>query len=182
LSAATAALLGASIAGTVALASSVLTNLVTLRNERLKQTEARRAAYVEALRKHTGVAFAELFAVQHADNWVSRFAEYDPHAINNEMIKAHHTEVHGAYPKLLGAMASVAALNLRVYEELQPLARRLYDLDHHVSLALRQFGDDREKTVQSLRDCLRESLVLERDLPEELERIMKVAESESPPR
>jgi hypothetical protein len=179
LTAATAALLGASIAGTVALVSSVLTNLVTLRNERFKQTEVRRAAKVEALRKQTGVAFAELFALQHADNWVSWFAEYHPHAINKEMAKAHQTEVHSAYPKLLGAMAIVAALNLDVYRELLPLAQRLYDLDHKVMLALRHIDDDKERAVLSLCDCLRESLKLEHELPPELARIMKIAESKS---
>jgi hypothetical protein len=184
LNAATAALLGASIAGTVALASSVLTNLVTLRNERFKQMEARRATYVEALRKQTGVAFAELFGLQHADNWISWFAEHDPSAIKEAMITAHRAEIHAAYQKLLGAMAMLAALNLRVYEELLPLARRVYSLDHQVGLALRHFSEDQredqEAGVRSLRHCFREALQLEHELPPELARIMKVADSESP--
>ena len=142
--------------------------------------EARRATYVEALRKQTGVAFAELFALQHADNWISWFAQHDPSAIKEAMITAHRAEIHAAYPKLLGAMAMLAALNLRVYEELLPLARRVYDLDHQVGLALRHFSEDQEAGVRFLRHCFREALQLEHELPPELARIMKVAESESP--
>ena len=77
-------------------------------------------------------------------------------------------------------MATLAALNLRVYQELLPLTKRAYDLDHQVSLALRHFDDDRERAVLSLCHCLSTALKLEEELPPELARIMKIAESESP--
>jgi hypothetical protein len=179
----TAALLGALIGAVTALVSATITNVVALRNERARQDAAKQATYVEALRRDTAVAFTELFAIQHAINWITWFAENDPRAIDNEMIASYNSETHGAYPRLLGAMAAVAALNLRVYQELRPLMQEVYDLEEHIALALRGVNArrDRDAAMLRLRDGLRKAYALERRLPPELARIMEIAQSESRP-
>lgn len=91
----TAALLGALVGAITGLVSATITNFVALRNEQSRQEEARRASYVQALREHTGTAFAELFVVQHAINWITWFAKNDPRVLNNEKIASYDAEVHG---------------------------------------------------------------------------------------
>ena len=80
-----AALLGALVGAGVALAGSVLASLVSWRIERARQHAAKAAADVETLRRHTADAFSELFALNHAISWITWFATYAPHAVNQQM-------------------------------------------------------------------------------------------------
>jgi hypothetical protein len=177
----TAALLGALVGAITGLVSATITNFVALRNERTRQEEARRASYVQALREHTAIAFAELFVVQHAINWITWFAKHDPGVLNDDKIASYDAEVHLAFPKLLGTMATVAGLNLGVYKELRPIMQRLYDLDVRTAAALRHIKADQEAALQSLQDCWAEASQLVTTLPPELARIMQVAQSQPRP-
>jgi hypothetical protein len=67
--------MGGSVA---AIISAALASFATLRNERARQKEARRAIDVRTLREHTALVFTELFTLQHAINWLTWFAKYDP--------------------------------------------------------------------------------------------------------
>jgi hypothetical protein len=177
----TAALLGALVGAITGLVSATITNFVALRNERTRQEEARRAAYVQALREHTAIAFTELFTVQHAINWITWFAKQDPGVLDDKKIASYDDEVHRAFPKLLGTIATVAGLNLRVYQELRPIMDRLYDLDARTAVALRQIEGDQDAAVQSLRNCWAEARELEKTLPPDLARIMEIAQSQPRP-
>lgn len=179
-----AALLGTLVGAITALASGALTNRVTLRNERSRQQEARRAAFVATLRQHTAVAFAELFALNHTANWIAWFAEHDPRAVDHQMTASFDAETNRIYPKLLGATAMVAALNLPIYQELRPLQGHLFRLWEQVAIALHRLDVDRDEAMQALRECLPVAMELEGALPPELARIMGKAEemAESEPR
>lgn len=65
---------GAVVGAGVALASSVLTNLVSWRNERTRQQAVKNAANEETARHQTALAFTELFALNHAVSWITWFA------------------------------------------------------------------------------------------------------------
>jgi hypothetical protein len=121
--------------------------------------------------------FTELFIVQHAINWITWFAKHDPDVLKDK-IASYDAEVHLAFPKLLGTMATVARLNLRVYEELRPIMQGLYDLDARTAVALRQIKADQEAAIRSLRDLWAEARALEMTLPPELARIMQIAQSQ----
>lgn len=170
-----AALLGASFGAVTALASAVLTSAVTLRTERSRQKEARKSSRVQALRDRTAVAFAELFAVQHATEWIAWFAKHDPTAVDTELVESFDGEVHRAYPKLLGAIAAVAALDIRIYEELRLIMERLYAVEGSLAIELRQVGTNHAAAVQAAAQLLPASLDLVESLPRDLARIMEMA-------
>jgi len=180
-----AALLGTLVGGVFGLMGGVLTNVVTLRNERTRQHAARHAADVETLRHYTAVAFTELFALNHAASWITWFAEHAPHAVNQQMRASFDAETHGTFPKLNGAMAMVASVSLDVNEELLRLKQHVFDLWEQVAAALHRESnrDDAmqalpDDAMQALRDCLPTAEALDGMLPSDLVRIMNMAGSE----
>ena len=173
----TAALAGALIGAATALASGALTGYVALRIERLRQREARHASHVQAVREHTAAFFAELFAIHLAANWIAWFAEHDSDALDEAMVEFYDGETYRAFPKLLGATAMVAALNLGVYQELQPLIIEVYQLWERVMSGLHRLDSDSGEAISDLRDCLPDAMRLEFRLIPELARIMELAQS-----
>ncbi len=171
-----AALLGALVGAIAAIISAALASFVALRNEHARQEEARRVTDIETLREHTALAFAEFFAFQHAINWVTWRAKYDPAAINDQLVSSYNAEIHQCYPRLLGSVTMVAALSLNAYQELRPLMQEIFDLDEEVAVALRNIRADRESALAVLQNCLEKAYVLEKTLPPELARIIKGAE------
>jgi hypothetical protein len=171
----TAALLGTLIGSSTALISSVLTNLVVLRNERARRDDAKATTDTLHLRQHIAVVFAEMFAVQHAINWIAWHAKHDPDAVDVEMLRAYETAIDNSYPKLLGAMAMVAALDLQIYTLLQPIAKGLYALDEKVAIALRRLKSNRSIAIATLQGYKDQAEILEDSLPPELSRIMEIA-------
>ncbi len=121
-----AALIVALIGVTGTLAANVLTTRAN-----------RRGAAIDELRRRTADAFREAFLIQHALEWVTWHARNDPEALTGEMKQEYATEVHRAFPALLGAMAGTAALSIDVYQRLQPILQALYDAEEKVALALR---------------------------------------------
>lgn len=105
-------------------------------------------------------------------------AKYDPSALNADNIKRYDEEVHDAMPKLLGAMATVASLNLNVYEEMQRLCKRLYDLDATVAVSLRASRTS-EHAHHELERGWEEARELERVLPQQVAHFMVAAETSS---
>jgi len=172
-----AALLGTLVGAIVAFAGGGLTNLVSVRNERARHQAGKDAADMENLRRYTADAFTELFALNHAASWITWFAEHDPRAVNQQMTASFDTETNRAFPKLLGAMAMVAALNLRVYLELRPLQEHVFSLWEQVAFALHQQTDP-DDAIQALRDCLPAAVELDDKLPKDLGRIMEMVRSE----
>jgi hypothetical protein len=94
------------------------------------------------------------------------------------MIASYDADTHRALPRILGAMAMVAALNLRVWRELWPVMQRVYDLEGLVAIELRQVSADRNAAIRALQEYLPKAYQLEKDLPPQLARIMEMAESE----
>jgi hypothetical protein len=171
-----AAILGTSIGAAAAIASAGLTNFVTTRNERLRQRDVRRATDINALRKETATVFSEIFAIQHAMNWVTWFARHSPSEIDVELVKRYDAEVHAAYPRLLGALATVAALNLLVHTELRRIFKRVYALEEKIAIALRRPNGEDGIAYHQLAMHLGATQDLEEDLPLELARVMQIAE------
>jgi hypothetical protein len=116
------------IGAATAVGSVALTSYVALRSERVRHREARRASHVQTVREHTAVFFAELFAIHLAVNWAAWFAGHDSGALGEAMAEFYDTETYRVFPKLLGAAAMVAALNLSGYQELKPLIIVVYGL------------------------------------------------------
>lgn len=175
-----AALLGAAAGAMAALVGSIVTNLVTVRNERLRHEKAEHAAYIAALREQAAGVFSAMFAIQHAINWVTWFAKNEPSELDEARIRAYDDEVHAAMPKCLGLMTMVASLNLRVYEEIQASCEVIYELDRRVASALHNLGADREKALRELRDHWEHVVEIEYTLPRQVAHVMNIAEAERP--
>jgi hypothetical protein len=165
------------VGAVTALAGGMLTNLVALRNERSRQQAAKDAADVAILRQHTAVAFTEIFALNHAANWIAWFAEHAPRTLNQQMTATFDAETNRAYPSLLGATAMVAALHLDVYEELRRLQGQVFRLWEQAAIAAHRLDIDRDDAIRALRSCLPVAMELEGRLGPELARIMEMAQS-----
>ena len=112
------ALLVAAIGFVGNLLVSVLTARATRRNE-----------FVRELRTRTADAFKHVFVVQHAIEWVTWHAAHDRDTVTAKMKQDYNTEVHSAFPPLLGAVSAVAALDLGAFAKMQPILEELYALD-----------------------------------------------------
>lgn len=167
----TAAILGTLIGAIAAIVSAGLTSIVASRTERRRQADAKRTADIEALRKAAASAFIEIFVIQHSMEWVTWYAKYSPDSVTEVMRGQYESEIHSAYPRLLGALAMVAALDLRTHEALRTIIDRVYNTEERVALALLRADDQ-----QSLIDLLPEVNKMEREFPPELARVMNIAE------
>jgi hypothetical protein len=121
-----AALIAAVLTAAAALAAALITGVYLLRTERLRRKNEQALAAQHELRSRTSAAFAELFALQHEIEWLSWHATKDRTSVDHDVIQDYHAAVHTIFPRLLGAMAGVAALDLDLYEKLRPLAGQLY--------------------------------------------------------
>ena len=72
-------------------------------------------------------------------------------------------------------MAMVAALNLEIYEQLQPILSDLLNLDEEVATALARIRTDRTAAIEAIGNYLEPAYKLEKQLPPELARILKAA-------
>jgi hypothetical protein len=175
-----AALLGTLIGAGVALAGSVLTNVVLWQTERSRQKKAKTATDLEKRRQYTAAAFSELFALNHAISWITWFAKYAPHEVNQQMRASFDAETHGTFPKLLAAMAMVASVTPDVhsepnlYSELIKLQDEVFDAWDQVAKALRR-KRGRNIDMEALRACLPRAEQLHKNLPTGLRRLMEMA-------
>jgi hypothetical protein len=175
-----AALLGSLIGAFAAIAGSVITNVVALKNERRRQASAARTLYVQDLRTRSGAAFAELFKVVQEIEWITWYGDNDPKAIDAERIRAYEDKVNEAYGRLLGAIAMTASLSLSVYEQINPILSQLYEMEKRVGSAIRKMASNRPAAVAELRQCKMEAEAMRDSLPPQLHQIMASAETEQP--
>jgi hypothetical protein len=168
-----AALLGALVGAGLVLVGSVLTSLVSWRIERARQQAAKAAADVETLRRHTADAFSELFALNHAISWITWFAEYAPHAVNQQMKASFDAETHDTFPRVLAAMTMVASVSQDFYSDLRLLQKRVFDLWSDGATVLhREPGPD----IAMLAECWPRAEELDDDLPDKLQQMIEKAE------
>jgi hypothetical protein len=176
----TAALLGSLIGGLSAVTGSVITNMVSLANERHRQDSAARQSYVQLVRDRWGICFGHLFQVIQEIEWMCWYAKHAPDEINTELIKSYENRVNEAYSGLMGAAAMTASLSLSSYNHLKPRLTALYSLEERVGVASRQILAKRNVALAELRDCARVAEAMRDELPGLLHEVMRFAEVESP--
>ena len=160
----------------IGLSGVLLTNALTIR-------AAKRNALVQELRSRTADVFKQAFVLQHAMEWVTWHAEYEPNALTEQSKQDYATEVHQAFPALQGAMTAAGALSMDVYQEMQPILDELYRLEHDVALAMRFVGTDESAhadAVTRLRDLSRPVASLYASLPKRFGQTMAVVVSQRP--
>jgi hypothetical protein len=65
--------------------------------------------------------FTYIFHLQHEMEWLTWQAAKRPDSFDVSMAAAYESAVHAVYPRILGAMAVLASLDLELYESLQQL-------------------------------------------------------------
>ncbi|WP_433725680.1 hypothetical protein ACQP0C_31035 [Nocardia sp. CA-129566] len=173
---ATIALLGAAIGAISAIAGSVITNLVAVRNEAARQEENRRTTYIAALRKEAAAVFVEFYAFFGAIEDVCFFAKNDPTVVDDARTKRYHDVTAEINPRMMAAMAIVAGLNATVYDELRPISRSLQRLDDTVCDGIRDLRSDRDGAIAVLAACHAKLVELDDSIPQKITAIMNAAE------
>ena len=174
------ALIAAVLTASAALVAALIAGIYLLRTERLRRKNEQAVAAQHELRSRTGTAFAEMFALQHEIEWLSWHATKDRTSVDGDVMQDYNSAVHTIYPRLLGAMAGVAALDLNLYEKLQPLATQLYDLDERVAVATLSLRRDRESVDwPALEEVLAAARGLYGSLPKDLAQAMRSAAPDS---
>jgi len=142
-----ATLVAAVIAATTALMGALAAGAVALRNE----TRRRRAAAVDsdrlALRSQAANLFVHLFQLQHEMEWLTWHAVNRPGFLDRRLAAAYESAVHAVYPKILGAMAVLASLDLELYQTLQPLVDQLYNVEGAIGELITGLSHRRERTA-----------------------------------
>jgi hypothetical protein len=110
----------ASIAGFAALAGALIAGAVALRNESRRRLTARLDSDRQALRAQAAEVFRQMFVLQHEMEWLTWHADKRPDSIGSEMVSAYESRVHDCYPRILGAMAVLASMDLSLYHRLAP--------------------------------------------------------------
>jgi hypothetical protein len=173
----TAALLGSLIGALAAVSGSVITNIVSLANERRRQESAARQAYVQLVRDRYGVCFGYLFRVIQEIEWMCWYAKYAPDEIDSELIKSYESRINEAYGSLMSAIGMTASLTLSAYEQLKPCLNALYALEERVGIASRRIRTERDAAVAELRNCAQEAEAMRDEFPVLLRGVMTVAEA-----
>jgi hypothetical protein len=154
--------------------------LVTLRTDRNRQDADARATNIAVLRERSAAVFAEFMVVVQAIEWITWYGTADPEALDRELIRSYESDVNESYKRLLGAIAASAAINLTVHAEMQDTLNSLYDLESNVAIALRTFVRDRSrKSAEQLSNYKHEAKAMREQMPQELNRIMGLAEIET---
>ena len=142
--------------------------------ERAKADWGRENAVASELRSHIAEVARQLLSIQHSMEWLSSATdsggELTPGVMTN-----YHVEIHGAIPKLLGALASVASLDEPAYKRLSILADAVFALDSRLAEVLRGYLNSPFDTSQAVANLRSPITKLYKQLPEQIAAVMKSA-------
>jgi hypothetical protein len=171
--------LAALIGGAAAVIAAVVTANRNLERERMRLNVAAQEARTQLLRDRISETFSQAFAVQHEITWITWYAANAPDLVNHENANAYHNNVHDAFVKMQAALAAVAGLDLKAYEDIRPTAYALYDFEVKVAKGVSGISKNRTLAIGGLKDLLAEAQRLGDDLPLKLNAVMVAAESRS---
>jgi hypothetical protein len=175
-----AVLTAAVIAGTVALIGAIITAGVSLRNEAKRREDTRRAEELKALRDRAAQVFRQLFVIQHEMEWITWHAVHHPESVNLEMVRNYQTAIHAAYPKVLGGMALVAAIDEELHQYLKIQLDQVYNLDSRVAIAALLVPD--QTAIAALRELNAPAKEVYEELPKRMAEAMRSAELRTRPK
>jgi hypothetical protein len=99
------------------------------------------------------------------------------------MITAYESTVHDSYPRLLGAMAVLASMDMTLYHQLMPLADRIYGTEGKVGILIGGLGSRKKRgdSLAQLRQLNGPIKELYLTLPPEMAEAMRYAETKHRP-
>jgi hypothetical protein len=167
------------IGGAAAVIAAVVTANKNLERERMRLNVAAQEERAQLLRDRISETFSQAFAVQHEMTWITWYAANAPDLVNQENANAYHNNVHDAFVKMQAALALVASLDLKAYEDIRPTAYELYHFETKVAKKVSGISKNRTFAISELKDLLAESQHIGDDLPLKLNAVMVAAESRS---
>jgi hypothetical protein len=170
-----AAVLAAGIGGFAALVAAFVAGAVALRNETRRRLTARQDTHMQALRTQAAEVFRQMFVLQHEMEWITWHAANRPKSLSSEMTGSYESTVHDSYPKMLGAMAVLASMDVGLYYQLTPLMERLFEEEARIGELISGLGIRRKRSISLARLARRNGPVkkLYIELPPEMAKVMQ---------
>jgi hypothetical protein len=171
------AVVAASVTATAALVSALVTNAVAVRNETRRRRDAAIDTHRQSLRAQAAEVFVHMFHLQHEMEWLTWHAAKRPEDLTPGAVTEYESAVHAVYPRILGAMAVLASLDLDIYQRLQPLVHRLYEVEGQIGEHLTGLlsPKTRSTSLTALGDYFKIANAFYLDLPPLLAEIMRDA-------
>jgi len=135
----------AAIGGFAALVGALVAGGTALRNETRRRSAVLKDVERQALRTQAAEVFRHIFALQHEMEWLTWHAVNRPKGLDSRMTASYESAVHDVYPKLLGAMAVLASMNIYLYQELVPMVDRIYEMDGEIGSHITGLGGRRTR-------------------------------------
>lgn len=171
---AVAGLLGAAIGGGLTLLKSVVDGWSNRKLERAKADWVRENAVATELRSHIATVARELLSIQHSMEWLCSATDFGGE-LTPAVMENYHLEIHGAIPRLLGALAAVASIDESTYQNLSELADNVFGLDSKLAAALRGYLESPSLTSQAVAGLRAPIAELYKQLPQRIAAVMKSA-------
>ena len=167
------------IGGFAALVAALVAAGVAVRNETRRREEARRDAERQALRGQAAEVFRHMFTVQHEMEWLTWHAVNRPAELSPEMTATYEAAVHKAYPRLLGAMAVLASMNLDLYDRLNLLTEKIYAAEGNIGTLITGLhsAETRQDSLAGLRPLHGPVAAFYKSLPPEMAKAMELADT-----
>lgn len=173
-----AAVLAAAIGGIAAVLGALVLGFTAIRNETKRRVWERADDERRALRAQAALVFEQVFVLQHEMEWLTWHADRRPAALCSGFTEAYEEAVHKAYPRLLGAMAVLASLDLKLYNLLLPLTEQLFAFESDIGKEITRVSqpDTAEEAIAVLRDLRPAITALYLTLPPQLAEVLQAAD------
>jgi hypothetical protein len=174
-----AAVAAAAIAAAAALVGVIASNAAALRNETRRRRAAVADAERQAIRSQAAEVFVHMFHMQHEMEWLTWHAVNCPERVDRSLGSAYENAIHAIYPRILGAMAVLASLDVVLYRKLRPVLDDMYDVDEKIGKEVCHVAQPERHVaaVARLADQHEAARAFYRDLPEKLAEFMLQADS-----
>jgi uncharacterized membrane-anchored protein YhcB (DUF1043 family) len=130
--------IGIVLTGVIGLAKTKMDASIQERLEKAKAKFSLDNAVAAELRTHVAMVARELFSVQHSIEWLYSQTDDNSQLTREDKLR-YDGEIHTSFPKLLGALATVASLDRQTYDDFFVLAQGLFQIDNDIAKALRGF-------------------------------------------
>jgi hypothetical protein len=173
-----AAVVAASIGGLTALIAALVAGAVALRNESHRRSAARKDVDRQTLRAQAAEVFRQMFVLQHEMEWLTWHAANRPKSLNSQMTRAYESSVHDSYPRILGAMAVLASMDIGLYRRLEPLMERLFEAESQIGGLINGLSSRRKRgsSLVQLKQLNEPVRTLYLDLPPEMAEVMQYSD------
>lgn len=169
----------AAIGGFAALVGALIAGGIALRNETRRRSAGRQDIERQALRAQSAEVFRYMFIFQHEMEWLTWHAVNRPKNLDSQITAAYEAAVHDSYPRLLGAMAVLASMDMGLYQRLTPMVDRIYQTEGQVGRIISGLESRRTRggSLAKLKQLNEPVKALYVALPPEMAEAMRYADS-----